>query len=134
MGSATLYGIFRRIGKERGRNSEDRFFEVFSCGRIPPNFPPWFSGVQRPTNEQDRRRRIDVIAFTKDVGKIYLQLKSSKSGVKKFEEQQRRNPKPEWVFPLIIRPTDSNDEVEIKTRRVLSQARQTILNHRSRSN
>lgn len=133
MGNVSLKGLFRKIGKERGKSNEDRFFEVFKGYRVPTEFPPWFSGIQKSTREQDYFRRIDAVAFTSDVGKIYLQIKSSKSGVKKFEEHQEKHPQSEWVFPIIIRSTDTDAEIAKNTRRVLSRARQEILKRRNRS-
>ena len=130
MNNVALSKAFRRVGRDRGRDKEDRFFKLFRYGRVPPGFPDWFHGICGATQEEDCRG-IDAIAFTDDVGKIFLQIKSSKSGVEKFKKQQEKYRKREWIFPIIVRDTDSDADIFEKTRAVLSQARQKILSHRN---
>lgn len=132
MNDAVLSRAFRKIGRERGRDNEDRFFRLFKYGRIPSGFPHWFHGI-RPTTQEEDCRGIDAVAFTDDVGKVFLQIKSSKSGVEKFKKQQKKYRKREWIFPIIIKITDSDADILEKTRHILSQARITILNHRNAS-
>ena len=129
MGSITLHKVFKKIGVERGQDNEDRFFEVFKYGRVPPGFPRWFCGLRRATQEEDCGG-IDAVAFTEDVGNIFLQIKSSRCGVEKFKKQQKKYRKRKWIFPVIIRTNDGDAEIAEKTRYVLSQARQAILSLR----
>ena len=132
MNDRALSRAFRKVGRERGRDKEDRFLKLFRYGKVPPGFPSWFHGLRPATQEEDCRG-IDAIAFTDDVGKIFLQIKSSKSGVEKFKKQQEKYRKREWIFPIIIRDADSDAAILEKTRYVLSQARVKILNHRNGS-
>lgn len=132
MNDAALSKAFRKVGRERGRDKEDRFFKLFRYGKVPPGFPPWFHGICSATQEEDCRG-IDAIAFTDDVGKIFLQIKSSKAGVEKFKKQQEKYRTREWRFPIIVRDADSDDDILEKTRYALSQARIKILNHRNHS-
>lgn len=133
MNDAALLRAFRKVGRERGRDKEDRFLKLFRYGRVPPGFPTWFHGIRSVTQEEDYRG-IDAIAFTDDVGKIFLQIKSSKTGVEKFKKQQEKYRKREWIFPIIVRDIDSDADILEKTRHILSQARIKILNHRNYPN
>ena len=132
MNDVTLSKVFRKVGRDRGRDKEDRFLKLFRYCTVPPGFPDWFHGICGATQEEDCRG-IDAIAFT-DVGKIFLQIKSSSAGVEKFKKQQEQYPERKWSFPIIVRDADSDTKILEKTRAVLSQARQTILNHRNHSN
>lgn len=132
MNDVALSQAFRRVGRDRGRDKEDRFLKLFRYGRVPPGFPDWFRGIRSASQEEDCRG-IDAIAFTDDVGKIFLQIKSSRAGVEKFKKQQEKYRKREWIFLIIVRDTDSDANILEKTRYVLSQARIKILNHRNGS-
>ena len=132
MNDAALLKVFRKVGRDRGKDKEDRFLKLFRSSRVPPGFPDWFHGICRVSQEEDCRG-IDAIAFTDDVGKIFLQIKSSKAGVEKFKKQQEKYRKREWIFPIIVRDSDSDAKILEKTRHALSQARIKILNHRNRS-
>lgn len=80
-----LHQTIRELGEERGRRSEDLVFEAFA--ERPPDAPAWFKCLRRPTLEQDRFQQIDVIVETLDLGEIYIQVKSSLTGLRKFEQQ-----------------------------------------------
>lgn len=132
MNDVALSKAFRKVGRDRGRDKEDRFLKLFRYGRVPSGFPDWFHGI-RPVSQEEDCRGIDAIAFTDDVGKIFLQIKSSKAGVEKFKKQQEKYRERKWMFPIIVRDTDSDADILEKTRYVLSQARIKILNHRNHS-
>lgn len=80
-----LHQTIRELGEERGRRSEDLVFEAFA--ERPPDAPAWFKCLRRPTLEQDRFQQIDVIVETLDLGELYIQVKSSLTGLRKFEER-----------------------------------------------
>lgn len=131
MNHAILSKVFRKIGRGRGRDTEDRFFRLFRYGKVPPDFPSWFHGFRSATQEEDCAG-IDAVAFT-DVGKIFIQIKSSWAGVQKFKKQQEQYHKRGWIFLVIVRSSDSDNDILERTRHVLSQARTAILSHRNQS-
>jgi hypothetical protein len=80
-----LHETIRTLGEERGRRSEDMVFQAFAAR--PPDAPAWFKCLRRPTLEQDRLQQIDVIVETHDLGELYIQVKSSLTGLRRFEEK-----------------------------------------------
>lgn len=80
-----LHQTIRELSEERGKRAEDLVFQAFS-GTVR-DAPEWFRCVRRPTPEQDRFRQIDVIVETLDLGELYVQVKSSFSGLKHFMEE-----------------------------------------------
>lgn len=132
MNDSALLKTFREIGKKRGNDNEGRFFKLFEYGKVPPDFPSWFHGIRPGTQEEDYRG-IDAVAFT-DVGKIFLQIKSSKSGARKFQKQQEKYRLRVWISIVIVRNIDGDSDILKKTRSVLSKARFNILERRNRAN
>lgn len=77
-----LHRTIRELSDERGRRSEDRVFEAFTEG--PNDAPAWFKGVRRPTPEQDLFHMVDAVVETTDAGEVYIQVKSSFTGLNRF--------------------------------------------------
>jgi len=91
---------FGRIANEKGRQKETRV--LAACK--PENFPKWLSDVRAATAEEDKRG-IDLVAFT-DIGSIFIQVKSSRTGKKRFQETHRVN-----IGIIIVRDGDSDDAI-----------------------
>lgn len=122
---------FKDISLERGRNTENRFFkamETVSLGEMPE----WFHGIRRPTLKEDRWEGKDAIIETKDAGKLFLQIKSSKAGETHFRNGRhyRRN---KFIGIIVIREHDTLEDIRINTRSILSKLRQDVLNKRNKT-
>ncbi|HAT68307.1 MAG: hypothetical protein A2481_01890 [Candidatus Yonathbacteria bacterium RIFOXYC2_FULL_47_9] len=112
----------------RGRNTEDRFFEAMRTS-ASADMPRWFLRAKRPSFKEDRWEGKDAIIETTDVGKLFLQIKSSEAGAAHFVKGRhyRRN---KFIGIIVIRERDSFEDILIKARSVLSQLRQDVLKNR----
>ncbi|MEK7642866.1 MAG: hypothetical protein AAB372_00210 [Patescibacteria group bacterium] len=104
MGVAQAFGS---MGRERGGQRENRFLAVFR--EHPRDAPEWFRGVERASRELDRKG-IDAIIYT-DVGKIFIQIKSSQGGKRRFEELHPRT----HIIVIIIRGYDLDESIRKST-------------------
>ncbi|MDO8510449.1 MAG: hypothetical protein Q7S15_02385 [bacterium] len=118
--------LFRRLGQvsqERGDGSEQRVCIAFD---EPFDAPLWFKGVSRAPWELDRKG-VDVIVETTDLGKLYLQIKSSESGVQNFAKKGRKN-----IAIVLIRGGDTLDEIRTKVLNALQPLRSELEKMRSK--
>lgn len=120
---------FKDISLERGRNTEDRFFEAIRTS-ASAEMPKWFLRVRRPTSKEDRYEGKDAIIETTDAGKLFLQIKSSEAGAAHFRKGRHfRSNKPIGI--IVIHEGDTSEDILVKTRNILSQLRQDILKNRN---
>lgn len=81
--------VMLRVGHEavsrRGFDRERLVFDAFSDRGA--RVPPWFRLIGMGTLEQDLYEGIDYVVQT-DVGKIFLQIKSSEYYARRFREKQ----------------------------------------------
>lgn len=76
--------ILGKVGRERGTSSEARVLAACQLeGR-----PPWMVSARAATREEDHAG-IDVV-IESDVGKLFVQVKSSRRGKAAFLERRRR--------------------------------------------
>ncbi|HEY4489949.1 MAG TPA: hypothetical protein VJC12_01685 [Candidatus Paceibacterota bacterium] len=117
--------LIGKIGQERGRINENKFFSAFSQG-VP--LPEWLYRIERASREEDYRG-IDAIAHT-DVGKIFVQIKSSYRAIRYF--QIRRQRERLAVAFVVVNAYDSPEEIRQKGLNATSEARERILQKRAR--
>lgn len=77
--------ILENIQRSRGFQTEEKFMRAIENGN--GNNPDWYNGVSKATNEQDQKG-IDFIIHT-IFGNIFVQIKSSETGAKKFLNKLR---------------------------------------------
>ena len=84
--------------------------------------PEWVYSAEI-SEEADDRRGVDVIVET-DVGKLFLQVKSSHSGVERFNQYRgvRRRP----IGVVLIERSDSVDDIRLKATEALAALRAEI--------
>jgi len=75
--------ILGKEAKKRGRISEARVLEALAL----PSRPEWMRAFRMATKEEDRAG-IDVVVES-DVGKLFVQVKSSRRGKAAFVERRR---------------------------------------------
>lgn len=123
--------VLSDISLERGKASERRFFEAMKLA-TSVELPDWLIQVESPTHVQDRFQGIDAIVVT-DVGKLFLQIKSSKAGETRFlnGRHPRRN---KLIRVIVIHKDDTLEEIRAKARGILSKLRYEILQMRSSIN
>lgn len=94
--------------------------------------PTWIQEVYltKPCSEEDYNK-IDAVVVT-DVGKLYLQIKSSQKGAENhFRKFGKRDARKNFIGVLVILATDTPDKIRGATRRILSGIRQKVLEFRS---
>ena len=94
---------FEKIGHERGVLAENSVERVFNDRLRTGDVPKWLTGYERATVEDDSRG-IDGWFYT-DVGKIPLQIKSSRTGKKHAAEKKTNIP------TVIVRAGDSEKTI-----------------------
>jgi hypothetical protein len=134
--------IFGRLGHDarvmKGRRNEDRVMDaLIECQGI---LPEWFWTAYPGTPEQDGQG-IDYVVETRDLGIVYLQIKSSERFANKFKRRQRRGgPRRDAAryseFIAVATLDDrvvENEQVVARILQGLEKARQRIISHRTRN-
>ena len=80
-----VFKILENIQKSRGFQNEERFMRAIKNGN--GNNPDWYNGISKATKEQDQKG-VDFIIHTA-FGNIFIQIKSSEIGAKKFLNKPR---------------------------------------------
>lgn len=96
--------IFGKVGQERGRESEALLDEALNRAIDAEAVPEWLVGYS-PGTKKDDKNGIDGWVETSDVGKIWLQVKSSR---KAAEQSREKHPK---IPVVIIRLGDSEKKI-----------------------
>lgn len=109
--------------KDRGNLAEERVNRVLRDALEKNHLPSWFLGQQEVTADEDTRRKIDRWILT-DVGKIGLQVKSSKSGARNFRQNNPQTP------VIIARPEETDEQIMQKIISVVGQQRGVYLKKR----
>jgi len=122
--------MMARIGREaileRGFGHEDMVFEAFS-GLGEMALPEWFRCIGRGTEHQDSHKGIDFVVQT-DVGKIFVQIKSSKYIADKFRLRQISRRYSRYIVVVIIDDNlKSHEAVRLKILSGVSRMRDVFL-------
>ena len=112
-------------GNKKGRRTEDRFFEAMEVSFVKEMLE-WVSDVCRASQKEDAKG-IDAVIFT-DVGKLFIQIKSSEAGAIKF--QNGRHCRHRMIGVIIIREHHSTGDIREKAKTILTELRQSVLSVR----
>lgn len=118
MGSGGL--VSGRKGNLKGSIAETRAVGLLSS-LVEISKPGWLLDVKRAPLWLDRRG-VDVIVLT-DVGELYLQIKSSQAGAKKFRKKKRSL----MVETVVIGPDDLDNEVKQRLVEAIQHMRRYLL-------
>jgi hypothetical protein len=75
--------LLGEVAAARGRSAEERVVEALAL----PSRPAWIHDARRATKAEDHAG-IDAVVES-DVGKLFVQVKSSRTGKAKFQERKR---------------------------------------------
>jgi hypothetical protein len=106
--------------RKRGRTSEERVLEALEL----PSRPAWMGAVRKATPAEDHAG-IDVVVES-DVGKLFVQVKSSRGGKAAFGKRRRSA----RVGVVVVGVTDSPDKVLAKVVGELGKIRAEYLAER----
>lgn len=87
-------------GRAKGQITEDRFFEAMSEDDSGQK-PKWLLSVARASRQEDAEG-IDAIIKT-DIGKIFVQIKSSETGARKFMNGKNYQKNKDIVIIVILK-------------------------------
>ena len=93
--------VLGKIGHDRGRTNERHVLEA--C-RLPSR-PAWMTGARAASRAEDHDG-IDVVVES-DVGKLFVQVKSSRTGKAAFTERRRRA----RVAVVVVKSGDTLEDV-----------------------
>ena len=112
--------ILGKDARKRGRTSEERVLEALAL----PSRPAWMASFRKATQAEDHAG-IDVVVES-DVGKLFVQVKSSRGGKAAFA-QRRRSAR---VGVVVVIVTDSPEKVLAKVVGELGKIRAEYLRER----
>jgi len=110
--------LFKKVAKEKGTGAEVRILNILLEHKN--DWPDWLASVRSATQEEDKRG-VDIVAVA-DIGKLYLQVKSSWTGVKHFNTRRRSK----MISTILSRPQDKSEDVLKIAIRKLSNMRDEI--------
>lgn len=111
----------------KGLKNEAR---VLNALQVEWDKPEWFLYCRAATSEEDKRG-IDAVIKT-PVGDVYLQVKSSYAGIKKFYEQERIRGRGRRIVVVIVRETDTPEHIRAAVLGLVSLQYGKILKRGSR--
>jgi len=117
---SSLKTAFRRIAFERGVSSES--LAKTALENLTESIE-WIDGFRKATPNEDRKKGIDFVIKT-DVGKIFLQVKSSDTGK---NESLKKHPK---IPVVVISRNFDLEEIRSEIFTTLSEQRSSYLDKR----
>ena len=112
--------LLGKLGSERGRANEHHALEA--C--LLPTRPAWMTSARAATRAEDHDG-IDVVVES-DVGKLFVQVKSSRTGKAAFVERRRRA----HVAVVVVKSGDGLEEVLRRVVGALAPVRKMYLKER----
>jgi hypothetical protein len=113
-----------RYLQDKGRRSEERLLAV--CGPGPAR-PDWVQEVARATPKEDAQG-VDIVVSTTDIGKIYIQVKSSEGGRRLFLMQRRSS----RIAVVVVKNFDTEESLQRKFLTTITSERAYILSLRQK--
>ena len=125
MGTGRIRSLLGGIARERGFHNENR---VLRALRASEDFAPpdWFIQAVKAKKEQDAKG-VDVIIETKDAGKIFLQIKSSRAGMRNFLEKHAGK----MIGVVVVGMHDSDTDIRRKVFSEVNRLRIEIFEKRN---
>jgi len=123
---STARSFLRTFGQAemaKGLSAEEKAFQaaMFYYPRVP-----WLKCPRKATREEDFLQGIDLVFETKDIGDLYIQIKSSQAAVNRYKEQRRRI----MVGLVIVKPPEVREIVWGNLLFALNDLRKKILEKR----
>ena len=126
--------ILRVVGKEatdrKGFQNEERVIRSFNESVVA--VPIWFRGIDWAPRNLDLDKGVDFV-IQSDIGKLYLQVKSSELMANKFRRKQRRkhHRKNKYIAVVVIHESDTDNVICYKVISAVGRKRQKLLAQRS---
>lgn len=115
-----LSNLLGNVANERGKKNEDRALEACLSERRPA----WMQSARASTHEEDASG-IDVVVES-DVGKLFVQVKSSRRGKAEFGSHRRRA----LIGIIVVSAADDAARLLAKVTGALGPIRKSLLEKR----
>jgi hypothetical protein len=122
MGMFAIRKALYRLALYKGETAEKRSLLAITsnCHELP-----WIDRARTATRSEDLRGT-DIVIYTKDIGKLYVQIKSSMRGADKYRQKYPGR----IIAIIIIREEYSDDVVWGEVRKAIVALRNNLLNKR----
>ena len=114
------------LNTKRGHDNEDRLIRIVCERKI--RWPSWFHDIYRGLLSQEGLG-IDAVVKT-DVGKIFVQIKSSRAYAAKFSNLQRRRRYDQHIAIVVVNLNMNNEDIFQKLIYFVSEKRNKFLKER----
>lgn len=114
--------LIRRVRNSLGQQNEIKALSAIQ--EVGSNWE-WFIGARLSSQEEDAKG-IDIVIDTKDIGKIFFQVKSSEAGVEQFCKKRRCS----RIAVIMLNPRNAMPLSKYVERSVMNE-RETIMLLRS---
>jgi hypothetical protein len=115
--------LLKKVAREKGKDGEIRI--INSLENNKDNWPQWIIEIREATKDEDKKG-CDIVVKT-DIGKLYLQVKSSWTGVKDFNSKRRSK----IIATILSRPEEDETKLFNIAIKKLSSMRKEILERRN---
>jgi hypothetical protein len=113
LGGRWRRSVWRELARERGRRSEERALAACQSDARPS----WIKTARLAASREDHAG-IDVVLET-DVGRLFLQVKSSEWGRQKFEKRRRKAD----IAVIVVQSEDDDAKLLAKVSEALGELR-----------
>ncbi|MEK7081724.1 MAG: hypothetical protein AAB537_00850 [Patescibacteria group bacterium] len=120
--------IWWEVAQRVGHFMEEKFLEALNPDKDPSLIlPDWFISVRLATPEEDHRG-MDVVVRM-DVGPLFIQLKSSRTNVDRFQLKHRGRTR---IAIIVVKPEDSVTTIRKKFFQAATRERAWLWKRRRR--
>ena len=109
-----------KVENTKGLSAEEKALEALLF-----HYPeePWIKLPRKATLEEDTLLGIDLVVETFDIGKLFIQIKSSDGAMRRYLEKRRRI----MIAVVVIKTHEDRSSIWIKLKRALTELRGQIL-------
>ena len=118
--------FFRTLGQAENRKGYSAEDKVLDALLFYYNEEPWIAFSRRATREEDLYHGIDIVVETRDIGKLFLQIKSSQIASRKYSEKRRRT----MIAVVVVKPHETREFIWSGLKKALGDLRSKILDRR----
>ncbi len=122
-----LCKVMGEAARKRGIASEDSILRAFEVAHVPT--PIWFRGIERASYELDVYEGVDFVVDS-DIGKLYLQVKSSNLMANEFRRKQECRKYNQYIAIVSLEGCRTDEERCLRVFHVVGKKRLKLLNHR----
>lgn len=121
--TCSFYKALGRSENQKGFGAESKALDALFANS---KAVAWIDSFRKATKEEDTLMGVDIVVETKDIGKLFIQIKSSQVQARRYCDRRRRI----MASVVVVRPTDRIEVVWNCLEAALSGLRKQILEKR----